>query len=328
MLAEIGVKTIETQKTRIGIVGFNHPGISYYKQLGAHHRGDSEVVGFVDVFDLASESFDSGLPPVLGQLENLEEIVRDHQLNKLIIAIDPEDKSKLHEVVGYCRRIGIDYELISDSYDIVYGHVLEQVLRDISGPFELSWRHLFDLLIALPLFIFLLPMWIFVSIAIKLDSRGPVIYSQERVGKDGKTFRIYKFRSMYSDAEKMGPQLATSGDPRITRVGRFMRKTRIDEIPQLLNVIFGHMSIIGPRPERPYFIEKYKKIIPFYLNRLKVKPGITGLAQVMTGYDESIEDVREKLKWDLEYIENRHSIMLNLKILWKTVAVVLGARGQ
>ena len=166
------------------------------------------------------------------------------------------------------------------------------------------------------------------AIAIKLDSRGTVLYSQERVGYGGKTFRIYKFRTMVQDAEKQtGPTWASKSDPRITRVGQFLRKTRIDEIPQLLNVLAGNMSVIGPRPERPYFVEKFKENIPMYGNRLKVKPGLTGLAQVESGYDESEEDVKRKLSYDITYIQ-KQNILLDLKIMFKTIWVVLTGKGQ
>ena len=168
-----------------------------------------------------------------------------------------------------------------------------------------------------------------VAIAIRLESKGGVLYTQERVGEGGRIFKIYKFRSMFSDAEKRsGPTLATHNDPRITRVGGILRRTRIDELPQLVNVIKGDMSLIGPRPERPYFVEKYDKEIPRYLERLKVKPGLTGFAQVETGYDESLEDVKIKVEYDLYYIAHRDSFKLYFKIMLKTLWVVLTAKGQ
>lgn len=317
------------KRNQSAIIGYNRPGINIYKKLTRERRTSTKVLGFINVYPLDEEDKELGYNNLLGEIDELDSIAQKYKIDKVIIALDPRDIKKLHEVIERCKKARIEYEIISDSYDVVYGRVFEQVLKDISRPIEISWRHLFDLLIAVPLFIIFLPLWIIVSIAIKLDSKGAVIYSQERVGKNNRIFRIFKFRSMYSDAEKMsGPQLATENDPRITRMGRFMRKTRIDEIPQLINVIIGDMSIIGPRPERPYFTEKYRKQIPFYINRLQVKPGITGLAQVETGYDESIEDVQQKLKYDLHYIKHRSSLWLNLKVLFKTLAVVIGAKGM
>ncbi|MDO6355736.1 sugar transferase [Caloramator sp. CAR-1] len=168
-----------------------------------------------------------------------------------------------------------------------------------------------------------IPIIAFFSILIVLESPGSPIYIQERVGKYGKHFKIYKLRSMYKDAEKNGAKCADKEDPRITKIGAFIRKTRIDEIPQLLNVLKGEMSIVGPRPERPYFTYEFNEEIPGFINRLKVKPGLTGWAQVNGGYEMT---PKEKLEADLYYIENR-SILLDLKIIFKTIKVVLTGEG-
>jgi len=155
-----------------------------------------------------------------------------------------------------------------------------------------------------------------------------VIYSQERVGRNGRYFRVYKFRSMVTDAEKhSGPVWAKKNDPRVTAVGRLLRKLRLDEIPQLWNVLKGDMSIVGPRPERPYFVEKLKRVYPLYSRRLLVRPGLTGWAQVKGRYDETIEDVKTKLEFDLYYLENM-SLRMDLKIVLSTVAIVLGGKGH
>jgi lipopolysaccharide/colanic/teichoic acid biosynthesis glycosyltransferase len=158
-------------------------------------------------------------------------------------------------------------------------------------------------------------------------SPGPVLFRQARVGKDGKVFMLYKFRSMSVDAEQLtGPVWASEGDPRITRVGRLLRKIRLDETPQMFNVLRGDMSFIGPRPERPIFVNQLKEQIPFYILRFAVKPGITGWAQVKYPYGSTVEDAQEKLQYDLYYIKNM-SIFLDLLILLKSVQVVLFARG-
>ncbi len=173
-----------------------------------------------------------------------------------------------------------------------------------------------------------LPLWLLIAVAVKLDSRGPVIYKQDRVGKDGKTFVLYKFRSMYQNAERItGPMWADKNDPRITRVGRILRKLHLDEIPQFSNVLWGDMSLIGPRPERPFFVEHLSEEIPLYKRRLKVKPGITGWAQIKHTYDQSLEDVKIKLQYDLFYIENM-SIRLDLKIALSTIVHMLSGKGH
>jgi exopolysaccharide biosynthesis polyprenyl glycosylphosphotransferase len=195
-------------------------------------------------------------------------------------------------------------------------------------PWERVVKRLIDIVVSLIVLVAGLPLWILIAILIKIDSRGPVIYKQERVGKDGKIFTLYKFRSMHENAEALtGPTWAMKNDPRVTRVGKILRKLHLDEIPQFVNVLKGDMSLIGPRPERPVFVEKLSKEIPLYRRRLKVKPGITGWAQVKYKYDESIEDVKKKLQYDLFYIENM-SLRMDLKIIAYTILHILSGKGQ
>ena len=180
-----------------------------------------------------------------------------------------------------------------------------------------------DLVFSLAAFIVTLPFVLFFILLIKLESPGPALFIQERVGLNGKTFKIYKLRTMRSDAEANGPQWATTDDPRITKLGKFLRKTRIDELPQFINVIRGDMSIVGPRPERAFFIVKFNHEVPGFTNRLVVKPGLTGWAQVNGGYELT---PKEKLDLDLHYIENQ-SLGLDFQIMFKTVSVVLTGEG-
>ena len=175
--------------------------------------------------------------------------------------------------------------------------------------------------------VLLLPLMVIVGIVIKLDSPGPIFYSQLRTGLYGKPFRVYKFRSMSQDAEKKGAQWAIQRDPRITRVGYWLRVLRIDELPQIWNVLSGEMSLIGPRPERPEFDVKLKEAIPYYEMRYLVKPGITGWAQVLYPYGASLEDAYEKLAYDLYYIKN-YSLWLDIVIVLKTIRVVLLGKGR
>jgi len=185
------------------------------------------------------------------------------------------------------------------------------------------WLDLFASLFGVILF---LPLYILIALAIKLDSRGPVFYRQERVGQDGRLFSLIKFRSMTVDAEKDGPVWAVVNDQRVTRVGRWIRKLRLDEIPQLINVLKGEMSLVGPRPERPYFVKRLEKEIPFYSHRHVVKPGITGWAQILYPYGATREDTQEKLKYDLYYIKHL-SPMMDLRIITETAKIVLLGRG-
>lgn len=184
-------------------------------------------------------------------------------------------------------------------------------------------KRIFEVSFSVALLIFILPVLVLTMIAIKLESKGPVFYKQERVGFNGRPFKVIKLRSMRIDAEKNGPQWAAKHDPRVTRVGRFIRKTRIDEVPQLINVLRGDMSLIGPRPERRVFTEKFAKEIPNFKKRLSVKPGLTGWAQVNGGYDVT---PKEKFFMDMYYIQ-RQSFALDLRILYRTVWVVLSGSG-
>jgi sugar transferase (PEP-CTERM system associated) len=186
----------------------------------------------------------------------------------------------------------------------------------------------FDMVCSVIILALTFPLMLLAALAVKLEDRGPVFYSQERVGKDGKTFLVHKFRSMRTDAETGGkPQWAQQNDPRITRIGNFMRKTRIDELPQILNVFKGEMSFVGPRPERPYFVEQLIEVVPYYNVRHSVKPGITGWAQVRYGYGSSAEDALQKLQYDLYYVKN-NSLFLDVLILIDTLKVVLFRSGR
>jgi len=185
-----------------------------------------------------------------------------------------------------------------------------------------------DVVVSLLVLILGLPLWLLVALAIRLDTSGPIFYRQVRVGKNGKNFVMMKFRSMVQGAEALtGPVWAEKDDERTTRVGRLIRKLRFDEIPQFINVLRGEMSLVGPRPERPVFVEQLKQQIPLYTRRLKVQPGITGWAQIKGGYDQSLDDVKQKLQYDLFYLENM-SLRMDLKILLHTVYVMLAGRGH
>lgn len=209
-----------------------------------------------------------------------------------------------------------DKDIRENGYAIDYDIVKGGVIFDI-------YQRILNIVLSIIGLIIGIPLVIIFAILIKIEDNGPITYKQERLGKGGKKFYIYKLRSMRTDAEKFGAQWAEKDDPRITKVGKFIRKTRIDEIPQLFNILKGDMSLIGPRPERPQFTEQFNKEIPGFVNRLAVKPGLTGWAQVNGGYDMTPS---EKLVEDIYYIRNR-SVLLDFKIIFKTIAVVLTGDG-
>jgi lipopolysaccharide/colanic/teichoic acid biosynthesis glycosyltransferase len=183
-----------------------------------------------------------------------------------------------------------------------------------------------DIVISILALILLIPLSLFLIIGVKLSSPGPVLYRQDRIGRFGREFKIYKFRSMYHNAEENGPELSSKHDPRVTRFGQMMRKHRFDEIPNFINVLRGDMALVGPRPEREYFIKKITKIAPHYIHLHKVKPGITSWGQVKYGYAENVEEMIKRLRFDILYIENR-SLFVDAKILFYTVITILKGRG-
>ena len=274
---------------------------------------------------------------VLGSLDKLPKLMRQHNVREVLIGLDSTEHDKLLEVMRACDGEDVGMKIIPDLYDIVsgqarmssiYGVPLIEISPQLLKPWEAALKRTFDIVVSLLILILGLPLWLLVALLIKLDSRGPILYRQERVGRNGKLFNIYKYRSMSSDAETTsGPVWAEKNDPRVTRIGKILRRTHIDEIPQFINVLSGEMSVVGPRPERSYFVEKLSKELPLYKRRLKVRPGITGWAQIKYKYDQSIEDVRAKVKYDLFYIENI-SWRLDLKILFNTAYVMLRGKGH
>ena len=200
-------------------------------------------------------------------------------------------------------------------------------MPDIMSPAGKLTKRLIDISFSVFTLILFSPVLLIVSICIKLDSKGPVFYRQVRVGRKGKEFTMIKFRSMTAEAEEYGPEWSGENDPRITGMGKILRRTYIDEIPQMINVLKNEMSLIGPRPERPFFVEQLKKEMPYYYKRLSVKPGITGWAQIKHKYDTSLEDVKTKIQYDFYYIENM-SLKLDFKIMINTIIVIILMKGH
>ena len=273
----------------------------------------------------------------LGNLSQLERVMHDHDVEEVLIALEGNERQRVIDIIGSCNGHSINLKIVPDLYDIVvgqartnqiYGFPLIEILPELMPAWERRVKRFIDILVSLVILLLFSPIWILAAIAIKIDSRGPVLYTQDRVGRNDSIFKIRKFRSMRLDAESMtGPVWADKDDPRITRIGRILRAPRIDEVPQLINVLKGEMSLIGPRPERPYFVEKLKKEIPYYSRRLRVRPGITGWAQIKHVYDQSLDDVRKKLQYDLYYLENM-SLKMDLKIILSTIYTVLSRRGH
>ncbi|MGQ9798995.1 MAG: sugar transferase, partial [Ignavibacterium sp.] len=268
---------------------------------------------------------------------SLTALIDKYNVQEIILALEKDEYDSLVDIISLCSDKNIKIKIVPDLYEIlsgqartsqIYGMPLIDIMPELMPEWERKLKRLLDIVVSIVILLVSLPVTLLTAIAIKLDSEGPVFFTQERMGMNGKIFKMIKFRSMRKDAEKLtGPVWSQKNDPRVTRVGKIIRKLRIDEIPQFINVLKGDMSVVGPRPERPFFVEKLSQEIPYYKRRLKVRPGITGWAQVKHKYDESIEDVKIKLRYDLFYIENM-SIRMDLKILFRTIFVVLFGKGH
>jgi exopolysaccharide biosynthesis polyprenyl glycosylphosphotransferase len=343
-LSRLMVRTYEIGQIKKGkglhralIIGTGETARDIKANLDRHKTSGMNVVGFVyESQTLPEEKVISGVP-VLGGLDQLKSLILSEQIKDVIVALEQEDTEKLIRIVDEIDIPDVSVKIIPGFIHLItglnqtnqiFGLPLIEVMPDPMPSWEKFTKRVFDLFISLIILVITAPVFLLLILLIKLTSRGPAVFSQERVGLYGKSFTIYKFRTMYEDAEKRsGPVWATENDPRITPVGYWLRKLRLDEIPQLFNVLRGDMSLVGPRPERPFFVDQFKKEIPLYTRRLRVRPGITGWAQVKWKYDESIEDVKEKTKYDLFYVENM-SLRMDFKILFNTIFTVIGGKGQ
>lgn len=274
---------------------------------------------------------------ILGTTNNLQEILFKHCPEVLIINTDNTEHKSLLNIVSKCDENGIRVKIQPDLYDIftgqtrtqnLYGIPLIEIRTQLMKPWQEVTKRLFDIVFSSLVILIGSPIWLLVAIITKLESEGPVFYTQPRVGKNGEVFKIFKYRSMVKDADKHKQKWTSVGDPRVTRWGRFIRKTHLDEIPQFWNVIIGDMSVVGPRPEQPKFVEQFSKSIPHYKRRLKVRPGITGWWQVKyTAHELNEEEIKSRIKDDFYYIENM-SLQLDFEIVIRTVYAVLTGHGQ
>lgn len=325
-------RTGETLRSgrQILILGRGEFAMVCWQILSQESRMAGRLIGFVDNADEGQVA-----QPLLGKFAELPELVRQYKVGMIVVCLDD-------------RRAVLPVDLLLDlkvtGVDVVDGHrLLEKVTHRLSidslKPSALIFsagfkrqagamlmKRVVDVSIASLGLVTMIPLFLVVAILIKLDSPGPVFYRQQRVGLDSHHFKLIKFRSMVDGAESSGPRWAQENDHRVSRVGRWLRKSRIDEIPQFINVLKGEMSVVGPRPERPIFVEQLRKRIPYYDIRHSVRPGITGWAQVMFRYAASAEDSHLKLQYDLYYIKNL-SFWLDLRTMMRTIGVLVRGDG-
>ncbi len=318
------------------IVGTEESSKYVTEKLLNHGQQLYNVIGTIKAIDETNND-ENILVPQLGKEQDIKTIISKNPISDIVIALDNMDHNHIMKLISTINGAPVSIKIVPDLYEVISGLAsTEQIsgLPLIEVNFqESNWsssgmKRFFDFSLSFFLIIVLSPFFVLIGLMIMLNSKGPIIYSQERLGFKGIPYRIYKFRSMIVNAEEeSGPVWASDDDPRITPIGKILRKYRIDELPQLINVVLGQMSLIGPRPERPYFTKKLKEKFPLYDRRFRVRPGITGWSQIKHPSDIEEEDVRQKLRYDFYYIENL-SLNLDLKILISTIVVVLSGKGR
>jgi sugar transferase (PEP-CTERM system associated) len=321
-------------RRRVLILGAGKLARELYRVVLSERLDLMEIVAALVVENERVES-NPAIPELIGTHEQLAQVVEDQRVNTIVVCFEDRRSVLPVEQLLDLKAMGIDIIDGHQLFEEVSGRLSVDSLRPSTLIFSTgfnqsmisrSTKRFIDILISVGGLVMLSPLFMLVAFLIKVDSPGPVLYRQLRVGLRGRPFEIWKFRSMRKDAEELGPQWAQADDPRISRVGRWLRKTRMDELPQLINVLKGEMSLVGPRPERPMFVQELRTVIPYYDLRHTIRPGITGWAQVKFRYGASQEDAHMKSQYDLYYVKNI-SLVFDLKILIHTVDVVMFGKG-
>jgi exopolysaccharide biosynthesis polyprenyl glycosylphosphotransferase len=327
------------QKGKVGfntiIIGSDKKAVDIYKEINAQFRSTgNRFIGFINIngnnhYPLAQYM------KHLGGLDRLPEIISQNKVDEVVLAIESTEHGKIEKIINKLDQPDLVIKAIPALHDILTGRArintiietpLIEVSRRIMPVWQRNLKYTLDIIFSVIALIILLPVSVAIAIWIKATSKGPVIYSHERVGKNGRPFRIYKFRTMINNAEQNGPELSSKNDPRITRPGRFLRRTKLDEIPNFINVLKGDMSLVGPRPERRYYIDQIMQFAPHYRHLLKIKPGITSWGQVKYGYAENVQQMVQRLRYDIIYLENM-SVFVDLQILILTLVVIFRRNG-
>jgi exopolysaccharide biosynthesis polyprenyl glycosylphosphotransferase len=336
------ITTITTYKVHHGEIGFNTLLIgsntkavdAFFEIINQKRGSGNKFIGFINVNNNIKSTLSNYIPH-LGDLEDIREIITQKNVEEVIIAIETSEHDMINRIINKLIDANVVIKAIPSMYDILTGRVrmssilgtpLISVSHNLMPVWQENFKNFIDYFISSLALIITSPVSIFLIIGIKFTSKGPIIYSHERIGQYGKPFIIYKFRSMYQGAEKNGPELSSKSDDRITPIGRLMRKSRLDEIPNFINVLKGEMSLVGPRPERKHFIDQIVQQAPHYLHLLKVKPGITSWGQVKYGYAENVDQMIQRLKYDLIYLDNM-SLFVDFKIIIYTILTIIKRKG-
>ncbi|MDB4088048.1 sugar transferase [Flavobacteriales bacterium] len=337
ILTTIIVKNIHQKKIGFNtiIIGGNEKAFETFNEINdGKNYGGNIFKGYIRVN--GKDTILKEFIPELGTIPDLHFAIQNNDIEEIIIAVESNEHKILETIINEIEGYDLIIKIIPDTYDILsssvktsslFGTPFMELKTDILPKWQKRIKRGIDIFLSLIAIVILIPAYLIIPFLIKRSSKGPVLFKQIRIGLHGDEFEIFKFRTMKINSEKNGPQLSSENDPRITKIGRFLRKTRLDEIPQFINVLNGEMSLVGPRPERQFFIDKIIVEAPHYKHLHKVQPGITSWGQVKYGYAENVEEMVQRLKYDMLYIKNQ-SLSLDFKILLYTVIIVLKRKGK
>jgi exopolysaccharide biosynthesis polyprenyl glycosylphosphotransferase len=331
------VKQIHARKAgfKTLIIGGSDKAVAIYDEIQELPKGIGlDFVGFININGIDKLLEDR--IEYLGHIDQVETILQEFQIEEVIIALESKEHDRIKTIISRLAAREVRIRILPDMYDIlsgtvemnnIFGALLLDVNSEVMPVWQRSVKRAIDIVASLVSLLVFTPMFIVLAVLVKTSSSGPVFFLQERIGKNGRPFQIIKFRTMVVNAEASGPQLSSSNDPRITSIGSFMRKTRLDEFPQFYNVLVGDMSLVGPRPERQFYIDQIVKIEPQYLELNQVRPGITSWGQVKYGYAENVDQMLDRMKFDLLYLKNR-SLSLDIKIMLYTILIIFRGSGK